>query len=85
MCVLAISLCSVTPSRADNSLDVVADVIMVRPACLVVTAFGAVFFVVTLPLAAPSGSIKKTANTMVVKPAQATFTRPLGDFSEMED
>jgi hypothetical protein len=85
LCVLAISLCSVTPARADNSLDVVADVVIVRPACFVVTVFGVAFFIVALPVAATSGSIKKTAHTLVVKPAQATFTRTLGDFTELQD
>jgi hypothetical protein len=40
---------------------------------------------VSLPIAAASRSIRSTANTLVVSPAQATFTRPLGDFSSLED
>jgi len=39
--------------------------------------------VATLPLALVSKSVKKTANTLVVKPAQATFTRPLGDMDAL--
>jgi hypothetical protein len=31
-----------------------------------------------------SKSVGKTAKALVVKPARATFTRPLGDFSSME-
>ena len=39
--------------------------------------------VVALPFAATSGSVKKTADTLVVHPAAATFTRPLGDFTTL--
>jgi hypothetical protein len=31
-----------------------------------------------------SGSVKETAHTLVVEPAKATFTRPIGDFSSLE-
>jgi hypothetical protein len=33
-----------------------------------------------LPAAIPSRSTKKAAQALVVTPAKATFTRPLGDF-----
>jgi hypothetical protein len=46
--------------------------------------FGSVVFVAALPFAAASGSIKATAHTLVVDPAKATFTRPLGDFSSLD-
>jgi len=39
---------------------------------------------VALPIAALSGSVKRTADTLVLFPAQATFTRPLGDFTSLE-
>ena len=69
----------------ENSLGVVADVGLVRPSCLVVTVAGSALFVVLLPFAAISKSVKKTANTLVTTPAKDTFTRPLGDFSSMEE
>jgi hypothetical protein len=69
----------------DGPLAVVTDTVVVRPACFVVTVFGSVFFVVSLPVSATSKSIKKTANTMVVSPAKATFTRPLGDLDALEN
>jgi hypothetical protein len=28
--------------------------------------------------------VKETAHTLVVQPAQATFTRPVGDFTSLE-
>jgi hypothetical protein len=86
LCVLAIG--STTPSLAAEDPDpfyVVADVIIVRPACLVATVIGSAFFVVALPVAAISKSVRSTARSLVVKPARATFTRPLGDMDAIGD
>ncbi len=85
VCLLAVTLTSVNTSRAneDNSLDVVADVILVRPGCFLATVLGSVVYVVALPVTIPSRSMRSTANTLVVHPAQATFTRPVGDFSTL--
>jgi hypothetical protein len=81
-CVLVVGLCSVHTSRADdNMLEAVADVAVVRPASLAVTIFGAAVFVVALPVAAVSRSVKKTAHILVGHPARFTFTRHVGDFS----
>ena len=38
---------------------------------------------IALPWAAASRSIKETAQMLVIKPAQATFTRPLGDMDAL--
>ena len=85
VCALAVGLSATTSVLASDSgpATVIADTVVVRPACLVATAIGSVFFVATLPLALVSKSVKKTANTLVVKPAQATFTRPLGDMDAL--
>ena len=88
ICVVAVSLGSVASSSAtENSgpLEVTADALVVRPACLVATVIGSAVFVVALPVAAISKSVKKTANTLVVKPASATFIRPLGDMGALVD
>ena len=88
ICLVAVTLCSVTPAPAlDNCgpLATAADALVVRPACLVATAVGSVVFVVALPWAAASKSVKKTADTLVTKPANATFTRPLGDMLALQD
>jgi hypothetical protein len=66
-------------------MEMAADAIVVRPACLVATIVGSAVFVVALPAAAISGSVKKAANTLVVKPANATFTRPLGDMEALKE
>ncbi len=88
VCVLLMSLGSVTPCVASTDsgpLEVVADVFIVRPGCFLATAIGSVVFVVALPAAAISRSIPKTADTLVVQPAKATFTRPVGDMSALSD
>jgi len=72
-------------SRADDydAIASITDVALVRPGCFIATVIGSAVFVVALPFAAASGSIGKTADTLVMTPAQATFTRPVGDFSEL--
>jgi len=89
ICVLAFSLASVASSPASEHsgpLTVATDAVVIRPACLVATVLGSAVFVVALPAAAISKSVKRTANTLVAKPANATFTRPLGDMNAlMED
>jgi hypothetical protein len=62
----------------------VVDVVVVRPLGLVATAIGTVLTVVALPFTIPSGSVEKSAHELIVRPAEYTFTRPLGDFSDDE-
>ncbi len=83
--VAAFCLASVNQSRAsvDESLNVVGDLVLVRPGCFVVTVIGTAIFAVALPFAAMSGSVHDTADTLVIHPAEATFTRPLGDFTTL--
>jgi len=86
LCVLAIFFSTVVPSRAtDNSVQVISDAAVVRPGCFVATLLGTAIFIAILPIAATSKSVKKTAHTLVVNPARATFTRPLGEFSSLQD
>jgi hypothetical protein len=86
--VLAIGFGGVTSGfAAENGgpMETAADALVVRPVCLVATVVGSAVFVVALPAALISKSVKKTANTLVVKPANATFTRPLGDMEALKD
>jgi hypothetical protein len=84
--VLAIVFGTVTPASAtDNSVEVISDAAVARPACFVATVIGTAIFVAILPIALTSRSVKQTAHTLVVTPAKATFTRPLGDFSSLKD
>jgi hypothetical protein len=86
-CVLALTLATASSSfgSEDAGMLMITDVLLVRPACFAATAIGSVFFVVSLPIAAISRSTKKTAHALVVVPAQATFTRPLGDMEALQD
>jgi len=85
--VLALSLLTTSSSFANEDLgmQMVADIVVIRPACLVATAVGSVFFIVSLPIAAISHSTKKTAHVLVETPAKATFTRPIGDMEALLD
>jgi len=88
ICVLAVGLGAFPSSCAaevGGPLETAADAIVVRPACLVATVVGSAVFIIALPWAAASKSVKQTANTLVAKPAAATFTRPLGDMDALKD
>jgi hypothetical protein len=80
-------LASATPAHADEdkTLPAIIDVGLVRPGCLAATIGGSALFVLALPFSAMSKSVKKSAHALVVYPARATFKRPVGDFSSLED
>ncbi|HZO84569.1 MAG TPA: hypothetical protein VFC26_05110 [Verrucomicrobiae bacterium] len=69
----------------DSGMAMITDVVIARPLCLAATAIGSVFFVVSLPVAAITKDVGRTADALVVTPAKATFTRRLGDFEELKD
>ena len=87
MCALAIGMCSINYASAteDKAATAAFDAIVVRPVSFVATVLGTAAFVVSLPVAAVSKSVKQTANALVVTPGRLTFTRPIGDFSDMSD
>jgi hypothetical protein len=85
-CALAITFCSISPSVADeDGASAVADVVIVRPLCFAATVIGTACFIVSLPVAAISGSTKQSAELLVNRPARATFKRAIGDFDNMQD
>jgi hypothetical protein len=86
LCALTLVMGNVNVSRAGNDDDIatITDVALVRPGCFLATIVGSAVFVVALPIAAVSGSVHSTADTLVIGPAQATFTRPLGDFTSLQ-
>ena len=87
ICTAAIILAAATPALAGSARDpnvVAADAVVMRPVLFAATVLGSAIFVVALPAAAISKSVKSTARALVVTPAQATFTRPLGDFDYHE-
>ena len=83
LCAATTVLATATPALAGCEPEpeaVAADAVIMRPALFATTVGGCAIFVIALPIAAISGSIKSTAHALVVAPAKATFTRPLGDF-----
>jgi hypothetical protein len=83
LCAATIGLATTTPALAGCDPDpavATADALIVRPVLFATTVVGSVVFVVTLPFSALSRSITPAARALVVTPAKATFTRPLGDF-----
>jgi hypothetical protein len=80
-------LVSATPAHADEdkTLPAIVDVGLVRPGCFVATVGGSALFLLALPFSAMSKSVRKSAHSLVVYPARATFKRPVGDFSSLED
>jgi hypothetical protein len=70
-------------AAAPSAEAIFADIVVVRPLTFAATVIGSALFVVALPVAAISRSVEPTAHALVVRPARATFTRPLGDFESM--
>jgi hypothetical protein len=70
-------------AQEDPGVDMIADFLVVRPACLVATIVGSTFFVLSLPISAASGSVKQAKHILVCAPARATFSRPLGNMDEL--
>ncbi len=80
--VAAVTFVTATPALAESQPDPEAaaiDAVVMRPALFASTVAGSVAFVVSLPVALISKSVKSTAHALVVTPAMATFARPLGD------
>ncbi len=65
----------------DRAADMVLDAVVARPLGLAAIVVGTALTVVTLPFTIPSGSVKASARELIVRPAEYTFKRPLGDFS----
>jgi hypothetical protein len=86
--VVAVLFCTTTASSAfaqDTGLEeeasgeeMIGDFVLLRPLGIGATAVGAVFFIVSLPFSAISGSVDPAFQKFVVEPAAFTFTRPLG-------
>lgn len=88
VCAALVGLAGTTGSLAGVSRDpaiMAVDALMVRPICFASTVVGSALFVVVLPVAAISKSVKPVAHAMVVGPAKATFTRPLGDMGALSE
>lgn len=71
-------------AQEDGSPEVIAaDVILIRPLCLVATVAGSALFLLSLPVAIATKGTHQTAEKLVALPARATFKRRLGDMSSL--
>ena len=68
-----------TAEAPNTAGAMVLDALLLRPLGLVATVLGAATFVVTLPFSLPTRSADDAAEVLVVKPAEYTFARPLGE------
>ena len=67
-------------TKAPNAADaMVLDALLLRPLGLAATVLGTAMFVITLPFSLPTRSADDAAEVLVLKPAEYTFARPLGE------
>ena len=62
-----------------DDVSIILDLLILRPVGLVATVGGTVIFVCSLPISLPTGSVGKTFNALMAKPAVYTFWRTLGE------
>lgn len=65
--------------RSPSASAMLADFLVVRPLGFVSLALGTGLFVVSLPISLASGTVDRTYETLMLKPARMTFIRPLGE------
>ncbi len=64
----------------DKGGYMIADLVVMRPLGVAVTAVGAVAYVLSLPFSLAGGNEPEARQKLMGDPAEYTFTRPLGDF-----
>ncbi len=74
--------CSESQATNGGPMATAVDVAIARPLSFAATIIGSVLFVVSLPIALTSGSVKDTAHVLVEAPAKDTFVRPVGDLDD---
>jgi hypothetical protein len=89
LCALALCGALLAPAVCPNAhatnggpLITAVDVTLARPISFAATVIGSVLFVVSLPIALTSHSVKDSAHMLVEAPAKDTFQRPLGDLDD---
>jgi hypothetical protein len=60
--------------------EMMADLVLARPAGIVSTVVGTGLFIVSLPFSALGGNVQDAWDHLVEDPARFTFQRPLGRF-----
>ena len=71
--------------RSPSGGAMLVDGLIVRPIGILAIAVGLVGTVVTLPFSIPGGNVSAVARTLIGKPFDYTFTRPLGEFPGKEE
>jgi hypothetical protein len=61
------------------AVNIIGDMVLLRPLGVCTLVIGTAFFIVSLPIAVISQSTKQTAEVLVTDPFKFTFTRPLGE------
>ncbi len=69
-------------AQHDDPLMAVGDVAIARPLGLATTIIGGAAFLVALPFALTSGTVKETGDLLVGEPFRFTFSRPVGEFRQ---
>jgi hypothetical protein len=64
--------------ESPNAAKMVGDLVVARPAGIVLTVAGAAVFVVSLPFTLLAGNASDAAETLMIGPAKTTFVRCLG-------
>ena len=70
---------SLNKKKETSAGAMAADTIVIRPFGALATIAGFGLFVISSPFSAMGGNIDKAFDSMVKKPAEFTFARPLGD------
>ena len=86
MCILLAGLVAFLPMDAladkveenPSNLRMMADLVIARPAGIVLLGLGSTFYVVTLPFSLLGGNSKEALSQLVVEPAKEAFVRCLG-------
>jgi hypothetical protein len=73
------ALASESGKEIGDDVSIILDLLVLRPVGLVATVGGTVIFVCSLPISLPTGSVGKTFNALMAKPAVYTFWRTLGE------
>lgn len=73
------ALASESGNEIGDDVGIILDLVILRPVGVVATVGGFVIFVGSLPISLPTGSVRKTFNALVSRPAIYTFWRTLGE------
>ena len=73
------ALASESGKEIGDDVGIILDLVVLRPVGVVATVGGFLIFVGSLPISLPTGSVGKTFNALVARPAVYTFWRTLGE------